>query len=256
MEHQSRVFAYLWVAPVLGLSIPAFGASIDFEVLPLGEPADQVAISDQYESLFGVTFALDGGGTPFLERVGGADAGDGFVNQSRGGQVDVESTGFEGQLGEYFLRFGTGNFVGSPGPTLLIQYSTPVEAASGEIWDIDAIGGAFDQWTVQARGANNEVLSTLVSPRGIQVGGPGTLDGKPWIWSFDLPNSEIHSLEIFFSGANSTIGLAFDNFSPSQAAVVPAPPALLGFVSATLMFVRWRKRAASSGTKRSPEQET
>ena len=79
---------------------------IDFETVPGGTPADQLAISTQYQAAYGVTFSLQDGGTPYLEQTGTGDSGQGFWNAYLG-TYDTESAGYEGQLGNYFLRFGT-----------------------------------------------------------------------------------------------------------------------------------------------------
>jgi hypothetical protein len=97
---------------------------VDFETVPGGAPADQLAISTQYLAEFGVTFSLEGGGTPYLERTGAGDPGHGFYNADFAA-FDVESTTYAGQLGDYFLRFGTSTFFTAPGPVLVIEYSAP-----------------------------------------------------------------------------------------------------------------------------------
>jgi hypothetical protein len=219
---------------------------IDFEVVPGGAPADQLAIDSQYLADFGVSFSLEAGGTPFLEAVGTSDSGHGFWNAAFS-TYDIEATGFAGQLGDYFLRFGTTTFSPTPGPVLVIDYATPVSAASAEIWDVDAASSGtngYEQWTVTARDAVGGTLETIVSPMGIDESTAPSLNGKPWLWSFSRPSADIHSITLQFTGTASVVGLAFDNFSPSDPAgqAVPMPwlaalalvPALVGAAAVAL----------------------
>lgn len=222
-------------------SLPAMAhaqASIDFESVPGGTPADQLAISTQYAADYGVSFSLEGGGTPFLERSGSGDLGHGFYNWDFA-SYDVESAGHTGELGSYFLRFGTTTFSPTPGPVLVIDYAVPVSGASGEIWDIDAATGGtngYEAWTISARDASDAVIDTVVSPNGIDENLPTSLNGKPWTWSFTHASADIHSITIQFSGTASVVGLAFDNFTPSVPVMVPlGPGAALGSTGLALL---------------------
>lgn len=223
-----------------GVFNPGLAAIIDFETVPGGTPSDQLAISNQYFADFGVTFSLEGGGTPFLEKTGAADSGHGFWNAAKS-DYDIEAAGYEGRLGDYFLRFGTGTFSSAPGPVLIIDYANPVSAASAQIWDIDAAQNnqsAYEAWTVTARDDTGNVIDTRVSPNGIGELEPDSLNAKPWTWSFDHASSDIFSIAISFTGQAGIVGLAFDNFSPaSPVSPVPVPAAAWLFGAA--LFALW-----------------
>ncbi|MGD2174778.1 MAG: PEP-CTERM sorting domain-containing protein, partial [Candidatus Brocadiaceae bacterium] len=118
-------------------------------------------------------------------------------------------------------------------PKLVISYTTPVKAASAQIWDIDANVEVYEQWDVEALNASSVVVDTDSSGPGILYSDPAALDGKPWLWSFSRAVADISFIEISYSGTKTSgIGLAFDNFSPSQSRpdVIPEPctMALLG----------------------------
>lgn len=224
-------------------------AVIDFETIPGGSPSDQLSITDQYLTDFGVTFSLeDVNGTPLddtlkLEKTGSGDAGHGFWNAANS-SYDIEATGHEGELGDYFLRFGTVTFARTPGPVLVVTYATPVGAASAQIWDIDAApnnADGFEAWTVSARDNMGSVIDTIVSPNGIDESSPTSLNAKPWTWSFSHASNDISSITIAFSGTSSIVGLAFDNFSPASS-VVPLPAAAPLFGGALLGLLRFRRR--------------
>lgn len=200
---------------------------IDFETVPGGVPSDKLAVSTQYQSIFGVSFSLQGGGTPYLEQTGTSDTGHGFWN-AVAMTYDTEAVGYEGGLGGYFLRFGTTTFSDAPGPILIIDYNTPVSAASAQIWDIDAAPNntnGYESWTITARDLTGGVIDTIHSPVGIDENFPTSLNAKPWTWSFDHASNDIYSIAIEFSGTASRVGLAFDNFTPASA-VVPIPAAV------------------------------
>ncbi|HEX5371146.1 MAG TPA: hypothetical protein VFW84_00275 [Aquabacterium sp.] len=218
-------------------------AVIDFESVPGGSPSDQLAITSQYEPLFGVTFSLSSGDSPYLEAVGGADAGDGFVNNALNA-VDVAAPGFEPQLQGHFLRIGTTGLAAVPVPRLLISYTTPVAAASAQIWDIDGDPSATEQWQVEAFNSGGALVASLLSPLGTSYG-VSSLDGKPWTWSFDRGGvADIASISLTFVGSKTSgIGLAFDNFSPSSPApAVPEPGALALAVAGGLTVLAWGRR--------------
>jgi hypothetical protein len=226
---------------------PALSASvIDFETVPGTTPSDQLAINTQYAADFGITFGLDtdsdgvaDGGTPFLEKTGQADSGSGFKNTN--GNYDEADSGYESLLGDYFLRIGTDHLATAPGPALIIDYSTPVSGASGQIWDIDGHSAGTEQWSVTALNTSRQVIDTILSPEGLVVDDT-SLDGKPWTWSFDHGlTQDIYAIRLEFVGTSPTVGLAFDNFSPSAPAV-PLPHAFWLFGSGLLGMVGIARR--------------
>lgn len=201
---------------------------IDFETVPGTMPSDQLAITTQFEPTLGVTFgldndddgALDPGASPFLELVGGADPGTGFANHQVGD--DQADAGFESLLGSYFLRFGTGE-TGSGDSALLIVYSSPVAAASGDLWDIDGSGSGTERWLIEALDAGGATLESVLSPEGVDFN-TDPYEGRPWTWSFDRASADIHAIRIDFVGTKSSnVGLAFDRFSPASPAPPPVP---------------------------------
>lgn len=224
----------------------AAGGTINFESIPNGSPSDQLAISSQFQATFGVAFSTSVGGTPYIESTGGKDVGYGFLY----GPSDLQDTavpGFESQLGSFYLRFGTTNLLVAPVPSLLINYSIPVSAASAQIWDIDSNSKGTEKWRIDALGSSSNVLASVLSPVGLVYTDPASLDGKPWTWSFDRGvASDIYAIRVSFVGTKTTdIGLAFDNFSPSSP--VPELPTnsllALGFLAAAGVRRRARARA-------------
>ncbi|MEM1291620.1 MAG: PEP-CTERM sorting domain-containing protein [Cyanobacteria bacterium P01_H01_bin.162] len=239
-------------AVAVGTATSAQAASfVDFEdpgALGLG---DNQSVTDQYQAL-GFTFGLDNdldgladeGIAPALEAKGKGGT-DGFVN---GGERtnDVGADGYfdeangvtyADRLGDYFLRTGG---LGGNGGNLLITYTEGTSAASGELWDIDGNKDWWskgrdrtEQWEVQALGADNNILETMLSPLGDRS--TGGLDGKPWMWSFDRDSNDIQAIRFVFTGDSKAknVGLAFDNFSSHsvEGQDVPEPASALGLLA-------------------------
>jgi len=242
-------FHTLTVAGLLGLSSSAYAGLINFETVPNGLPSDQLAISNQYLTDHGVTFSLlnanNSSSTPFLEAVGNTDVGNGFTYLDNNiPTADKAAPGFEAELGNYYLRFTTTDQVSSPVPQLVISYAANAytSAASGQIWDIDAhnvngLGGRA-QWLVSAFNASNNLLESQLSPLGLLPRDAGTLDGRPWTWSFDLANADISEIRISYTGTQlQGIGVGFDNINTHSAAVVPVPTAIWLFGSGLIGLV-------------------
>ncbi|MGH8215206.1 MAG: PEP-CTERM sorting domain-containing protein [Rhodanobacteraceae bacterium] len=170
----------------------------------------------------GVTF-----GGAFLE--GTFDSGNpdvnpqGFLNDQTGNW----DQGFSASpgLGDWFLR--TGGEVdsrGGQGVYLTVDYTAPVFAASGQIWDIDGTASGTEQWRVVAS-LNGVQVAFEDSPLGNSKGA-GSLDGLPW--TFNLASGGgFDKIEFIFTGSKASgLGLAFDNFNTNSLTGVPEPAAL------------------------------
>lgn len=165
---------------------------------------------------------------------------------------DEAAAGFESQLGNWFLRYADGR----TRHTLVIDYTsvtTAVTGASGEIWDIDkrepgsTIQGA-EQWLVEAFDGSSNSLATDTSPLGLEVGDVDSLDARPWRFEFaGLTGGDgngIRQIRISYVGDASlgdTVGLAFNNFSPTVA--IPEPASALLLSLGTVLLSSRRRRA-------------
>jgi hypothetical protein len=212
----------------------ANGQVITFEpdsngCLPDGSTAvDDMIITNQFLR-YGVLFGIDNdlNGIPdtnawaYLEKTGD-DGDNGF--QNRYGIFDTAMDGYSNQLGNYFLR----TIAVDPDneqQVLLVSYTTPVDKASAEIWDLDAnFSGSNpdyhgeEQWKIEALDENQQVITNLLSPIGIDWGSSDTLDGLPWSFEIDAEDEKmIAALRISFTGnRESYVGIAFNNFSPAD----------------------------------------
>jgi hypothetical protein len=228
------MFRPLFITTALTLALataalaPARAQVITFETDPSGAPAVDNAtlgLASAYAvGGLGITFGFDSdaNGTPdtpaVFERIGN-DGIDGFAACV---DRDTASPGFETQLGNFFLR-------GTPGADFrlfVIDYvGGTVTAASGEIWDIDAILPLTEQYRVEAWDALGNLLATIDSPVGNQDSGclNTQLDGRPWTFAFSGLTPGIARITIDFIGTKTqSIGLAFNNFNATGESTVPA----------------------------------
>lgn len=230
------------IAALLLLAAPALQAQpIGFETTPAGlTPVDNAPLSTPYTTE-GVTLDFDMVVSglpvdPVFEQVGDyqGDPGFAFVNASLPMPMrDTAAPGFENQLGSWFIRPPA---LGTSPMMLIITYTSvsgPVTAASGEIWDIDAVDEtATERWQVQAFDGSSTLLGTLLSPEGISPTAP--LDGQPWTFMF-TGLSDIRRIELSFVGTRTSgIGLAFNNFSPVTA--IPEPASLVMLCTAMALL--------------------
>lgn len=187
----------LSVVLVLAASVGAQGV-IDFETIPGTVPSDGLPISNQFQATHGVTFALANGGTPVLAQAGPPRTA--FQGHNLLDDEPEPSTG----AGQFFLT-DDGILAGLPS-TLIVNYTTPVSAATGVILDIDG----SEEWTIEAIDAAGNILDTVV------LGPNNSIDGSATTWSFNLTTATISHIHISFTGFfNVNVGLAFDLFNSS-----------------------------------------
>ena len=219
--------ALAWIAPCC----PAAADVIDFETIPGDVPSEGLAITTQFQASYGVTFALESGGTPMLAQVGAPATA--FMGPPSDSGHDTPAA--DQGVGQFFLT--DDQSVGGPPSALIIGYDTPVSAASGVIIDIDGDStgqpvSGDEAWTIQARDDMDAVLDTVV----LTAGDPGTGDGLAVPWSFNLGSDTIYSIRLSYTGTKtSAVGLAFDNFSPTEPIPEPATIALAAIGLAAIL---------------------
>jgi len=192
---------------------------IDFETTPDGAtPLDDMNLGtnqpymiDGVEVRFGFDSDFDGvvDTSAAFEMIGN-DGVNGF-EASNG--VDQADTGFESQLGTWFLRSQNDYHNGVNPGVFTIQFSDVVSTVSGEVWDIDGeTAYGSEAWFVRVYASDNSLLETIRSPE-FTNSGRNSLDGQPWVFSV-FRNEGISRVEIEFDGTKTNlIGLAFNNFT-------------------------------------------
>jgi hypothetical protein len=235
------------------VSLPARSASaslIDFEQTPAATtPLDDAPLNTPYAIPGGtVQFffdtngnnTLDGGDNfPIFEQKG-TDGNDGFQNGGLGVQ-DTAAPGFASQLGNFFLRGPVGFAVPDP---FIVDYNTgiTISALSGEIWDIDGQNQGTEQWRVEVLDTANNVLASQLSP----LGNSPALDGRPWTFAFTGLPLGVDKVRLTFIGTKTMgVGLAFNNFSPTEAVPEPASVVLFGLGAIGLLAVAAKRRRAA-----------
>ncbi len=110
-----------------------------------------------------------------------------------------------------------------------------------EWWKIEALGQDY------ALGLDvNNVVDTIISPRGVSPNNPYSLDALPWLWSFNRDGvADIYGIRISSIG-KAQGGFAFNNFSPSQPASkdIPEPSFTLGLLALGLLGACYKCKKA------------
>lgn len=199
--------------------------AIDFETLPSGAPTmDNMQIDTQYEAKYGVRFSLvdrmtgDLIGAPRIAKVGSPLTA--FVS-CQGDDTPDSGLG----VGSSFL---TDDGILGNSADLLVEYITPVREASGVLLDVDARSstpGAVEGWLIRAISTSGELLESIqiFAPQGPDEPGcegfNGEGDGSARGFSFSRINADIAKIQFTYIGNAKlgSVGLAFDNFSPSTA---------------------------------------
>jgi hypothetical protein len=208
-------------AVALFASAQASATLINFEDAPAKSLSDNDAVTNQYLG-DGVTFT-----GAYLERTfdrGNPDANpQGFYND----QTHHWDEGFPASpdLGGWFVRSNDNiGSRGGQGVYLTIDYTAPVFAASGQIWDIDGGPRGTEQWRVVAY-LDGVQVDYEDSPLG-DAHGAGSLNGLPWTFNLSSAGG-LDRIEFIFTGSKTdSLGLAFDNFNTDALTGVPEPDAL------------------------------
>ena len=174
---------------------------IDFEEIDNDSLFEGKVISDQFSAQFGLTFELEGGGSPVLAQVGNPlTAFSGF-----GGAGDTPDPADAAEIGDYFLT-DDGNWLDTAVP-IILNFTTPIDSFAGCILDMD--GGeifyieAYDQ------------SGGIILQDSIMAGEPNTGDGISTCWGFNLMGCEGTVYQIKFSGfrPGGSFGMGLDNLS-------------------------------------------
>ncbi len=176
---------------------------IDFENVFETTLFEGLEISDQFEEEFGLSFSLEGGGFPVITEVGGSNA-TAFVSPWGNDQPSPDFADF---IGQYFIT-DDGQLSGLTSPPLLLDFATPIDSFAGCILDMD-FGEVF---VIEAF----DDMGNLILADSIEAGDPGTGDGLPTCWGFNLDGCVGIISRVKFSGFRTQgggFGLGLDNFS-------------------------------------------
>ncbi len=194
------LFSYVFIFTNTSVSqdIPAGCVLVDFETLPGQVPVEGLPINNQY-SFLGITFELEGGGSPILSVVGPPSTAFG---SSWGGDTPAPNQ----NIGTYFLT-DDGMLSGLAAQVVIINFAIPADSVGGCILDMD-----FDEeFYIQARDEfGGEIYSQV-----IRAGDPNTGDGISTCWGFNTEGCEGRISSVRLEGVreqSGAFGLGLDNF--------------------------------------------
>lgn len=199
--------------------------TIDFETLPNGAPTtDLQEISTQYAAApFGVSFEVVDRNTgaflayPKIAKVGAPRTAFAGCPNNNGPDTPASNAG----VCDSFLT--DDDALGALGSLKLI-YTVPVARASAVLLDVDSYNGQFEEWTITAYDASGAVVDSTVvhSSTATPCGGyPGNGTASPWSVQSPTGAAEFVTILLAFTGTApvSGVGVAFDNFTPSEAGI-------------------------------------
>jgi hypothetical protein len=232
--------AALVVVAALASGIEARASFITFDTVPgYGTPTDGMSIGSQYAASTGMTFSLDGGGTPVIAGEGGPRT----AFQGYGAAPDQMAPG---QLvGPWFLT--DNGVVDMTAPTLDISYSSANSHVGGDILDIDGT----EAWQINAYNAANSLIDSML----ITSSSIGTGDGIATAWAFNHLLSDISLVQIVYAGGyEHGIGVGYDNFwtqnppdlNPGVSTPAPASLTMLATGLMALVIPVWRRKRMGS----------
>lgn len=168
-------------------------STVTFEFVPGNDVVEGLAINTQYEELLFTTFSLEDGTDPVIAQTGAPSTAFEPNDNPVGGQ----------NIGSFFLT--DDGFITEDASPLIVDFSVPVDSASGFVLDID--GG--ETFTIQAFNASGEILDEVV----VSDGDPGTGSRAATPWGFSRATPDV--VRVRFEGVRPTgiFGLGFDNFT-------------------------------------------
>lgn len=181
---------------------------VNFETLPDGTSLSEgMAISDQYEDAYGITFSRKNGDPLYVGQVGGDHYSWGCQTCGNKTVVNGVNEDPDQPIGDYFLTDEDGYSSGDSGD-LVIDYTKAVTEASAVIMDVD-----WDEsWDIKAYDQSGKLIHSQTIK-----GNEYDYDGKPMLWKIDnLPPGKKIKRIVLEGTDNAGFGLGFDNFSPSQ----------------------------------------
>lgn len=197
----------------------AQAAVLDFE--DFGTTNGEVTlVGNEFEAVYGITLSSNDDDLIIIQ-----------TGPPQGGFVPNDTI-----AGNAFDNFFLGTSFDDGVTHLLIEYTTPVDAFSFDLGDVDG----DERFEIVARNADGTMSSTKI----VEAGDPLLNTGDQQVTSVAFSNLGFQIASIELSGTRGTgrLGIAFDNFSVSSDATVPVPAAAPLFAAGLAGFGALRRR--------------
>jgi hypothetical protein len=189
-------------------------ATLDFERVLGQTPLEGLAISNQFQAQFGMSFRLGNGNAPVIARRGIPIAA--FVISVAGtDEFDTvhPADPRAGEFGDFSL---TDEGRTEREHTIIIDFAVPVTQVSGFVLDVDG----SETYSLRAYSDDGE---TLLGEITLNDSVPGTGDGRAAAWSFSRSTADIRQVRI---DPSNTANFALDNLTCSYTPPQPLPATL------------------------------
>jgi hypothetical protein len=197
-----------WLALLLAAIFDGRAATINFESINGVVPFEGMAISNQFQPYYGVSFRRSTNASkpwPEIARIGYPSVA---FSRSGTNDNDTVTATYAAAVGQFFL---VDDVTGDSGDdTIILDYDAPVSVVSGYILDIDS--GEDVTVSAYTDATSTNALASLV----LSSGDPGTGDGVATFWNISRPTRDIRRVELV--PRNRPVG--FDLFSSNY---VPPP---------------------------------
>lgn len=182
--------------------VPAFGATIDFEMINGGVPFEGMLISNQFRPYYGMSFRSPTGEFPGIARVGWPQ----FAFDRQGDEPsDTVRPNQTNAIGTFYLTDNT-----TSSNTIIIDYDAAVSQVRGYVLDVDS-AETFTVLAFSDATSTNPVHSLVITPST-----PNTGDGIATFWSIARPTADIRRLELICRGPMGH-DLLFSSYVPPPA---------------------------------------
>jgi len=214
LARELHAAAALFLAAVGGQA-----AVLDFETVNSVAPTEGMAISNQFQAYYGISFRRSDGGYPVITKKGPPRAS---ILVPVDSDLDLYDTLHPddpraGNFGDFSL---TDDGIVGGTKQIILDFSAPVSRASGFLLDIDN----SERMTITAYADDgiSQVDQVVIS-----AGDPETGNGRSTSWIFVHATNDIRQIRFRETGSSANANVAFDNFD-SDYTPPPATSSALG----------------------------
>jgi hypothetical protein len=206
-EHIKIGIGVLIIGMLISANSTAYAAVLDFEHINGPVPVEGMAISNQFQPYYGITFEKSNGQYPSLAKVGLPNAA--FTRDS--GASDKMAPADAATVGQFFLTVSPDGSGGAASDFITLIFDAAVSNVSGLVLDLDGSESVFIRAYTNINGAGTFTSVTIAS------GDPGTGDGIATHWQISHLTKDIQRVELHGQGWKVGWDLLSSDYIPTNA---------------------------------------